>query len=382
MTRDIVRQAPTDQRPYKLALVLWSSDVGGAETLSISLAKRLRRLGADVTIVFVQEPWSLAQRLSSAGVPYRSLGLARGRDVLWHPRRYAAEVADVGADGALLLECGFIGAALRAGGYRGPIVAVEHGTLIGLERFSKLRRLFWRIDRLSGAWADDVEVAVSDFMLDQLCRHSHAHRIRRIYNGIDPDTYLPTTELPTGRGSDLVVGFAGRLIPGKGTDHLIRAIAQANEQVAVKLLIAGDGPERTELTSLVHTLGADSKIRFLGVIDDMPDFWQQCDIAAVPSDTFIESFSMVTLEIMTCGKPIVASRNGAIPELVVDGVTGTLVAPGDVGALAQALVSYAKEPGLQRVHGAAARARAIKHFHIDACAQAYLDLFDELASHP
>lgn len=359
-------------------MVLWNGNLGGAETLGIALAERLCRLGANVTIVFVQRPWPLATRLSSTDVPYKSLGLARGRDVLSHPRRYAFEVADAGADGALLLECGFMGAALRAGGYRRPIVAVEHGALLGLERFSRLRRLLWRIDRLSGAWADSAEVAVSDFMLDRLRRHAHAGQIRRIYNGIDPDTYLPVAKLPTDDGNDLVVGFAGRLISGKGADHLIRAVAQANEQVAVKLLIAGDGPERTALTSLARALRADSKIRFLGAISDMPDFWQRCDIAAVPSGTFIESFSMVTLEAMTCGKPIVASRNGAIPELIVDGVTGTLVTSGDVGAWAQALVAYAMKPDLQRAHGVAARTRAIEHFHIDDCAQTYLDLFREL----
>lgn len=363
----------------RLALVLWNGSVGGAETLSISLAEHLCRIGANVTVVFVQSPWPLASRLSTAKVPYRSVGLARGRDVLRHPRRYASEVANAGADGALLLECGFMGAALRAGGYRKPIVAVEHGALLGLERFSTPRRLFWRIDRLSGAWADDTEVAVSDFMLDKLSRHSHARRIQRIYNGIDSDAYIPAAKRPTGRGAELVVGFAGRLIPGKGADLLIRAVAQASEQVPVRLLIAGEGSERTALTSLARALDADAKVRFLGAIDDMPDFWRQCDIAAVPSDTFIESFSMVTLEAMTCGKPIVASRNGAIPELIVDGITGILVTPGDGDAWAQALVAYTNEPEVRSAHGAAARARAIECFDINDGAQAYLDLFTELA---
>jgi len=371
---------PKASRASNLAVVLWNGNLGGAETLSIALAERMNRLGANVTIVFVQEPWPLASRLASSEVQSTSLGLAHGRDVMRHPRRYAAGVATAGTDGALLLECGFMGAALRAGGYRGPIVAVEHGALLGLERFSKLRRLFWRIDRLSGAWADDAEVAVSDFMLRKLCRHSHARRIQRIYNGIDPDTYIPVAEPTAHHGDDVVVGFAGRLIPGKGADNLIRAVAQANEQFPIKLLIAGDGPEHIELTSLAHILGADSKIHFCGTINDMPSFWRQCDIVAIPSDTFIESFSMVTLEAMTCGRPSVASRNGAIPELIVDGVTGTLVDPGDIAALTRALVDYAEQPALRRSHGAAARTRASECFHIDVCAQAYLDLFVELAT--
>jgi glycosyltransferase involved in cell wall biosynthesis len=364
----------------KLAVVLWNGGVGGAETLSVSLAERLRRLGADVTIVLVEQPGPLAERLASAGIPHRSLGFKHGRGVLRHPRRYTAGVARSGQDGALLVERGFMGAALRVGGYRAPIVAVEHGALIGLERFSKARQLLWRIDYASGAWADDIEVAVSDFMLGQMHRHSHAPRTQRIYNGIDPERFLPAMVQSSEHRTGIVVGFAGRLIPGKGADHLIRAVARAGEQVSVTLLIAGDGSERAHLESLAQSLGAESRVRFLGTIDDPQVFWHECDVAAIPSDAFIESFSMVTLETMMCGKAIVASRNGAIPELMVDTVTGTLVAPGDVNALAQALVSYARQPALRLAHGAAARKRAVEHFHIDACAQAYLDVFSELTT--
>jgi glycosyltransferase involved in cell wall biosynthesis len=65
---------------------------------------------------------------------------------------------------------------------------------------------------------------------------------------------------------------------------------------------------------------------------------------------------------------------------MLDGVTGTLVEPGEVQALAQALVAYAENPELRRAHGAAARARAVERFDIKDCARAYLDLFSELAA--
>jgi glycosyltransferase involved in cell wall biosynthesis len=361
-------------------MVLWGGYVGGAETLSIALAERMRMLGADVTAVYLQEPWSLSQLMATAGIPHRSLGLARGRGVVRHPRRYARAVREVGADGALLLDCGIMGGALRAGGYRAPIVAVEHGELLGLEQRSALRRLLWRIGRPSGAWADDAEVTVSDYMLDRMRRHPHARRIRRIYNGVETDTYRPLDDTGESPAADVVVGFAGRLIPGKGADHLIRAVARAREQTSIRLLIAGDGPERPRLQALARALELGAGVEFLGIVEDAPAFWRSCDIAAVPSDAFIESFSMTTLEAMACGAAIVASRNGAIPELMVDGVTGTLVAPGDVAALAQALVAYAEQPDLRDLHGAAARTRAIERFQMDNCARAYLDLFGELAA--
>jgi glycosyltransferase involved in cell wall biosynthesis len=367
-------------RTLRLAVVLWGGYVGGAETLSVALAEHMRRLGADVTIVFIEQPWSLAPRLALADVPYRALGFGRGRDVLRRPRRYAAGVADVGGNGALLVECGFMGAALRAGGYRGRIVAVEHGSLLGRRHLSKAREFLWRVDRLSGAWADDAEVAVSDGVLGRMRHHSHAREVRRIYNGIDPDRYRPLDEAPGGHASSFVVGFAGRLILGKGADHLIRAVAKMSEQIRIRLLIAGDGPERSHLEALAQAQGAGSKVRFLGTVNYLPGFWSSCDVAAVPPDVISESFSMTTLEAMACGKAIVASRNGAIPELMIDGVTGTLVEPGDADELARAVVAYAERPELRRAHGAAARARAIERFHIADCAQAYLDLFSDLAA--
>jgi glycosyltransferase involved in cell wall biosynthesis len=372
--------APEPGRKPRLALVLWNGNVGGAETFSVSLAARMRQFGADLTVVFVERPLSMSERLSTARIPHRSLGLERGREVLRHPRRYAAEVTRSGPDGALLVERGFMGAALRIGGYRQPIIAVEHGALLELPALSKPQRLLELTNYLSGAWADNAEVTVSDFMLNHTRQHPHTPCLRRIYNGIDPDRYAPDADPKRDRGADIVVGFAGRLIPGKGADHLIRALALVNREISAKLLIAGDGPERMRLSSLARALGIESKVDFVGIVDDLPSFWQGCDVAATPSDTFTESFSMVTLEAMTCGKPVVASRNGAIPELMVDGVTGTLVECGNVNALARALIDYSAQPATRRAHGSAARTRAIECFHIDACARAYLDLFSELSA--
>jgi glycosyltransferase involved in cell wall biosynthesis len=378
--RPHVETAAESGRGLRLALVLWDGDIGGAEILNATLAESLRRLGADVTILFIGTPWPLAERLACAGIPYYSLGFGRGRSVLRHPRRYAAEIARVGPDGALLVERGFMGTALRAGGYRSPIVAVEHGGfLLKQQHLARPQQLLRQISRASGARTADAEVAVSDFVLERMRQHAHARRILRIYNGIDPDKHVPIAEMPTDRGPHfVVVGFVGRLVTGKGADCLIQAVAQTTGQIPVKLLIAGDGPERSRLVSLAHESGANSRVEFLGIVDDLPSFWQQCDIAALPSDA-LESFSMATLEAMACGKPVVATHTGAIPELVVDGVTGALIPPGDVHALARALVVYVEQPELRRAHGTAARARAIERFHINSCARAYVNLFNELA---
>lgn len=361
-----------DQRGRRLALVLWKGDVGGAEVLTVALADQMRRLGTEATVVFIEGSQPLAARLASLDLPYRSIGLGRGRDILRHPRRYAAEVAEAGPDGALLVTCGYMGAALRAGGYRRPIVAVEHGDILYEERPRALR---W-MARASGAWADGVEVAVSDFILDCLRRQPHTHKVQRIYNGINPLQY--TSDQARVDSEHCVIAFAGRLVHGKGPDYLIEAVAGLSAPNQVTLRIAGDGPERSRLESLAHRLGISRQVHFIGLKQDMPAVWGACDIAVVPSAEFIEACPMTPLEAMASGKPVVATRNGGLPEIVVDGETGILVSPGDKSSLIRALEVYIGDRQLRVAHGVSGRARVAEKFHIDRCAEAYLDLFDEL----
>jgi glycosyltransferase involved in cell wall biosynthesis len=332
-----------------------------------------------VEVVFIAGVDPLAARLSAAQVPYRSLEFKRGREVALHPRRYAAHVGEAGPDGALLVARGLLAAMLRWGGYRGPIIGVEHGELLELPDFSWPRRLFLRVAGMCGARASDGEVGVSEFMLEEMRRHAHARNLRLIRNGIDPAVYGTREHAMLPNEQRLTLAFAGRLVPGKGADSLIRAVGLLAPTREVKALIAGEGPERSRLEALAESHGVAHAVSFLGRVDDMPAFWHASDIAIIPSDSFTESFSMVALEAMTCGKPIVATRNGAIPELVLDGVTGTLVDPGDPTAIADAVLRYAEHAELRRAHGAAARIRAIEQYHIDACARAYYDLFRELA---
>lgn len=366
----------TRSAPRTLALVFWNGTVGGAEVVMVGLATAFCRAGVEAEVVFVTDPGPLGHRLTASGVPFRALGFRRGRDILRHPRRYAAEVARVGPDGVLLPECGYVGMSLRAGGYRGPIVAIEHGSLLIPERSSSKRTLR-RLCRLGAAWSDDAEVAVSDFMLARMREHPHSRRIYRIHNGIDPPgaaAFLRTS----GPDGLVVVGFAGRLIPGKGADQLISAFAALRKCVPAKLRLAGDGPDGPYLARLVQTLGLGGDVEFLGMVHNIYQFWSECDIAVFPTQSLPESFGLAALEAMSCGRPVVSTSVGALPELVVDGETGTLVQPGDVEALAATLTTYAQDPSLRRRHGAAGQQRALARFTLDQCARQYLDLFDDL----
>jgi glycosyltransferase involved in cell wall biosynthesis len=223
-----------------------------------------------------------------------------------------------------------------------------------------------------------VDVAVSDFMLGDLRKHAHARRTCRIYNFVDPDAYRVGAAREA--TDELIVGCAGRLIPGKGVDHLLRAVAEARRECPVRLRVAGDGPERGALESLAADLELGSAAEFCGFVEDIAEFWSGCDLAATPSDTFIDTFCLVALEAMACGKPVIATVNGGIPEVVADGVCGELVAPGDPRALAAAITGYAADREKLRRHGAAARRRAESDFDPATLAGDYLELFAPAAA--
>lgn len=365
------RDGYSNAKGLELALVLWNGNVGGAEALKATLAREWRRRGIEATVVFVTSGAPLEKQLDRDGVAHVSLGMSRGRDAVFHPRRLARAVAATGPDGALLADSGFLAAALRAGGYRGRIVGVEHGKLLATHSLPPARRLMDRIERSLGARFRDVDVGVSDFMLDEILRHPHARSVCRVHNGVDIDLFTSSGHRVSAE-SPIVVGTAARLVPGKGVDVLLRAAAQL-EDGSVRFEIAGDGPEHERLVELAEQLGISKVVSFRGLVQAMPEFWRGCDLAVVPSDR-VESFSMATLEAMACGLAVVATRNGGIPEVLGDHA-GTIVPPGDANALATAIRTYASDPGLRRRHAAAGQERARRAFSVEVTATRYLELF-------
>jgi glycosyltransferase involved in cell wall biosynthesis len=198
-------------------------------------------------------------------------------------------------------------------------------------------------------------------------------RLIRIYNGVDLHVY----EESPGRanGDAATIAYAGRLIDGKGVDVLLRAFAARAARESARLRIGGDGPARGMLQRLADELGVSDAVEFPGWIFDMPSFWRECDVAVMPSDKCVESFGMAAVEAMASGRPVVVTANGALPELIADGITGRIVPRGDVGALAEALASLSRDAERRRGAGHAARVVCEQRFDIRDCAASYLGLF-------
>jgi glycosyltransferase involved in cell wall biosynthesis len=143
----------------------------------------------------------------------------------------------------------------------------------------------------------------------------------------------------------LRVGFVGRLIPHKGVDILLRAAAL---DPRFEIEVVGSGPEADRLVDIATELGVIDRVEFSGHITEeaLPDLFRTFDVLAVPSvptPGWVEQFGRVVVEAQASGVPVVASRSGALPEVVTG--AGTLVEPGDPADLARGLARLLDEPG-------------------------------------
>jgi O-antigen/teichoic acid export membrane protein/glycosyltransferase involved in cell wall biosynthesis len=371
----------------KIVVVVWTGGVGGAETLMGNVAIAMHRRSVDVSVLCIGGSMPLAARLREEGVPCFSLGHRHGVAVGLRPRGLAGTLRALGPSGAIVNATGYLPWLINAAGYRPPMLAVEHGELLNLHTAPVRRRLRVRIERWLCKRAPYTDIVVSDAMLDVHRQATGRIHVRRIYNGVDLRRFHPNGRLqpthPTGlqegkAGDEIVIGVASRLVRGKGIETLINACTAIGSTYPWHLQIAGDGPESDGLRTLVdRTPALSERVTFMGTVSDMPRFWASCDIAVVASSQLRESFSMAAVEAMACGLPVIASADGALPE-ICGAATGILIPPGDAEALTGALESYLRDPDLRRVHGAAGRQRAAQLFDIEQMVDRYLQVLREV----
>ena len=168
--------------------------------------------------------------------------------------------------------------------------------------------------------------------------------------------------------------FVGRLVPYKGVDVLIDAMAG----VQATCLIVGDGPLRASLESHAASRGVSSRVRFLGGVSDadLAAHLHACDLFVLPSVTRQETFGVVQLEAMACGRPVVSTDlETGVPWVNQHESTGLVVRPGDAAALAAALTRLSGDPALRERFGAAGRARVASHFTVEAMTRATTALY-------
>lgn len=206
-------------------------------------------------------------------------------------------------------------------------------------------------------------------------------KVLTICNGVDTHRFCPggrqVARAALGIGPEaIVIGTVARLDPVKDQAGLLRAFSRVADDPRALLLLAGDGPCRPELETTVSELGLDGRVRLLGERDDVPSVLAAMDVFVLCS--IGEGISNTILEAMATGLPVVATRVGGNPELVVDGETGFLVEPRSPAALAAPLRRYLEDPGLLAHHGRSARDLAEAEFSLERMVGAYEQLYERL----
>jgi glycosyltransferase involved in cell wall biosynthesis len=172
-----------------------------------------------------------------------------------------------------------------------------------------------------------------------------------VHGPVDADP--PAVAAPWMPGSGPVVGFVGRIEPRKGTLDLVRAAPAIRAGApGARVIVVGDDPYRTDPAYTAAVMDS-REVEHHGWVDNAPGLMRHLDVLVLPSHQ--EPFGTVLAEAMAVGTPVVATRVGGLAEVVDDGITGRLVAPGDPGALAAAVLEVLRDRDRM---GAAARERA------------------------
>lgn len=356
-----------------LTLVDRLSPSGGAERLAMRLAIGLDPDRFERTLCITRWPPSdqpaaqveaAVDEVARAGVRLLTLERSGPGDVrAWRPLLSALRDEPVDVLHAHKFGSNLWGAVFGRRAGVPVVIAHEHTWSF---RGQPVRRL---LDRQVVGRLADVVITVS--------REDRRRMIE--LEGMDPKklVYLPNG-LPPGRppsGRDVraelgigpddpVVGCVTRLRPQKAPEVLVRTAALLAPRFArLRVLVAGEGPERPRLEALIEELGLGGVVTLLGLRDDVPDLLAAVDVAV--SSSAWEGSPLAVMEYMEAARPVVATRVGGLPELIEDGVHGVLVAPGDPRALADATATLLEDPARAAAMGRRARERRRSEFGLD-----------------
>jgi glycosyltransferase involved in cell wall biosynthesis len=237
--------------------------------------------------------------------------------------------------------------------------------------------------RMERALARDVDrvIATSTDEVTELLRlGALRRRITVVPSGVDVEQFSP--DGPTAERTDRPrVLCIGRLVPRKGFDTVIRALAAVPD---AELVIAGGSaelagdPEANRLLRLAERFGVADRVRLVGAVPrpDMPALLRSADV--VVCTPWYEPFGIVPLEAMACGVPVIASAVGGFLDTVVDGATGTLVPPRRPDRLASAIRKLLAEPFWREAYGTAGVDRARSRYSWDRIAAGTLAVYEDV----
>jgi glycosyltransferase involved in cell wall biosynthesis len=396
-------------RPLRIAFLDHTATLGGAEISMLNMLEKIDRTRFSPTVI-LGEPGPLERLLALAGVETCILPL--GAEVaqakkdslgarslfdfkaIWKTLRYARSVSR-------LIKARKIDLLLTN--------SLKADVIGGVCAWATGTPLVWHIhDRLEGdylprpvaaalrflcQWVPDFIVANSRSTLESLRLHDPL-RSMVVFEGIPPSPACPHADVPRESGAQdecpapgkafdapasqhtpaatnaekaLNIGLIGRLTRWKGQHIFIQAASIVHRRFpTIRFQIIGspmfgESEYETQLKQQVRDLGLEGCVEFKGFCDDVARAINPLDIV-VHASILEEPFGRVITEGMLGAKPVIATRGGGVPEIVLDGVTGLLVPMGDVAGMAEAVCRLVAEPALRLRMGGAGKQRVLEHF--------------------
>jgi len=335
----------------KVCFVAGTLGRGGAERQLFHIATALVANGAGVHVLSLTagEPWE--QRLVDRGIsvdcvgarPNRALRLAHISGAV---RRHRPDIVQ----SVHFFTNLYVTGAARVGGAR-EIGAIRNDVLSEIRSSGAvLGRLSLRMPRLIAANSRAAIARATELGVPEA-------RLHLLQNVIDTDDFTPAA----GRHDEgLTILSVGRCVPQKRFDRFLSILSRLRRatDLPVKGIVIGSGPLEPQLARQAHELNLlPDGVEFRSAVDDMPSVYREADVFVLTSD--FEGTPNVVLEAMATGLPVVATRVGGVPELVVQDQTGCIFAPNDEGRAVEFLRTLAEDRGARDSMGRRARERAL-----------------------
>ena len=268
-------------------------------------------------------------------------------------------------------------------GKRLPFVTTLHGTditLIGLDR-SYLPITQYAIQQSDGV------TSISAY-LKQVTEEKFGitRPIEVMHNFVNCDVYKPYGEDEIevrlqarrrfAKDDEALLVHLSNFRPVKRVTDTLRIFAQIADRIPARMMLIGDGPDRSAAEWLAHTLEIQDRVQFLGKQDSVSELLPLADLMLMPSE--MESFGLAALEAMACQTPAVATRVGGVPEVIDDGKNGLLFAVGDVDGMAEAAISLLSDKERHQAMRKAARKTAQDHFCATRILPQYVRYYESL----
>jgi glycosyltransferase involved in cell wall biosynthesis len=344
-------------------------DIGGMEKLLVEFARHADRDRFTLHFISLGPRGPLADDLEECGWPVTALGQPPGLDLglVWRLTRLFRELRArvVHTHNTRPLLYGGPAARLTRGC---RVIHTRHG-----QRFQARGRQTVAF-RLATRLAHRVVCVSEDSLGLSLAEGVSRARLRTIHNGIDVRRFQAAGPNPDGPAV-----MVSRLSPEKDVETLLAAAALvARIRPSFRLEIAGDGACLPGLRQSCRELGLEAHVLFLGPVRDVAGLLARASLFVLPSLT--EGISLTILEAMSTALPVVATRVGGNPEVVLEGTTGLLVPPHTPDALAGAMLQLLDDPAQGRRLGLAGRDRVERCFDIRQTVSAYEDLYTSVIS--